>query len=53
MPKWVGKIISNKELGTEKSRECNNDNKVVNFATTKNLTVKSAMIPHRNINKFT
>jgi hypothetical protein len=32
-----------------------NDNgvRVVNFATSKNLTVKSTMFPHRNIHKFT
>jgi hypothetical protein len=27
--------------------------RVVNFATSKNLTVKSTMFPHRNIHKFT
>jgi hypothetical protein len=27
--------------------------RVVNFATTKNLTVKSTMFPHRNIHKYT
>jgi hypothetical protein len=26
---------------------------VVNFATSKNLTVKSMMFPHRNIHKYT
>ncbi|PNF31948.1 hypothetical protein B7P43_G07946, partial [Cryptotermes secundus] len=35
--------------------EINNDNgvRVVNFATSKNLTVKSTMFPHRNIHKVT
>jgi hypothetical protein len=35
--------------------EISNDNgiRVVNFATLKNLTVKSTMFPHRNIHKFT
>jgi hypothetical protein len=34
--------------------EINNDNGVraVNFATSKNLTVESAMFPHRNLHKF-
>jgi hypothetical protein len=27
--------------------------RVVNFATSKNITVKSAIFPHRNIRKFT
>jgi hypothetical protein len=32
-----------------------NDNtvRVVNFATSKNIIIKSAMFPHRNIHKFT
>jgi hypothetical protein len=36
-------------------RQITNDNgvKVVNFATSKNLTVKRTMFPHRNINKYT
>jgi hypothetical protein len=35
--------------------EISNDNAVraVNFATSKNLIVKSTMFPHRNIHKFT
>ncbi|PNF43544.1 hypothetical protein B7P43_G03931 [Cryptotermes secundus] len=35
--------------------EISNDTgvRVVNFATSKNLTVKSTMFPHRNIHKFT
>jgi hypothetical protein len=31
----------------------NNRNRVVNFATSKNLTVKSTMFPHHNMHKFT
>jgi hypothetical protein len=31
----------------------NNGDKVVNFATSKNRTVKISMFPHRNIHKFT
>jgi hypothetical protein len=35
--------------------ELSNDNgfRAVNFATSKNLTVKSIMFPHHNIYKFT
>ncbi|PNF40100.1 hypothetical protein B7P43_G10719 [Cryptotermes secundus] len=35
--------------------EISNDNgvRIVNFATSKNLTVKSTMFPHRNTHKFT
>ncbi|PNF32825.1 hypothetical protein B7P43_G04341 [Cryptotermes secundus] len=41
--------------GNESLHEISNDNGVrgVNFATSKNLTVKSTMFPHRNIRKFT
>jgi hypothetical protein len=41
--------------GNETLHEICNDNrvKVVNSATTKNLTVKSTMFPHHNIHKFT
>jgi hypothetical protein len=39
----------------ESFHEISNDNEVriVNFATSKNLIVKSAMFPHRNIHKYT
>jgi hypothetical protein len=42
--------IANKSL-----HEISNDNgvRLVNFATSKNLTLKSAMFPHRNIHKYT
>ncbi|PNF38661.1 hypothetical protein B7P43_G01213 [Cryptotermes secundus] len=42
-------------IGNESLHEISNDNgvRVVNFATSKNLTVKSTMFPHRNIQKFT
>jgi hypothetical protein len=42
-------------VGNESLHEIINDNgaRVVNFATSKNLTVKSTMCPHRNIHKFT
>jgi hypothetical protein len=42
-------------IGNERLHEISNDNGVgvVNFATFKNLIVKSTMFPHRNIHKFT
>jgi hypothetical protein len=42
-------------IGNESLHEISNDNgvRVVNFATTKNLVVKSTMFPHRNIHKYT
>jgi exonuclease III len=41
--------------GNERLHEITNDNgvRVVNFATSKNLMVKSTMLPHRNIHKYT
>jgi endonuclease/exonuclease/phosphatase family metal-dependent hydrolase len=43
-------IIRNESL-----HEISNDNRIrlVNFATSKNLRVKSTMFPHRNIHKYT
>jgi hypothetical protein len=40
-------------IGNESLHEISNDNggRVVNFATSKNLIVKSTMFPHRNIHK--
>jgi hypothetical protein len=54
MPKYLGKTFSNQKFGMS-SHEIINDNgaRVVNFATSKKLTVKSIMFPHRNIYKFT
>jgi exonuclease III len=42
-------------IGNESLHEISNDNgiKVLNFATSKNLRVKSMMFPHRNIHKYT
>jgi hypothetical protein len=42
-------------IGNESLHEISNDNKVnlVNFATSGNLRVKSMMIPHCNIHKYT
>jgi hypothetical protein len=43
--------IFNQQLGT---RVCNDNGvRVVNFATSKNLNVKSTMFPHHNIHKVT
>jgi hypothetical protein len=41
-------------IGNESLHEDSNDNgvRVVNFATSKNLVVKSTMFPHRNIHKY-
>jgi hypothetical protein len=41
-------------ISNESSHEISNDNgvRVVNFATSKNLVVKSTMFPHRNIRKY-
>jgi hypothetical protein len=40
-------------IGNESMHEISNDNgvRLVNFATSKNLRVKSTMFPHRNIQK--
>jgi hypothetical protein len=42
-------------IGNESWHENSNDNgvRIVNFAASKNLIVKSTMFPHRNIHKFT
>jgi endonuclease/exonuclease/phosphatase family metal-dependent hydrolase len=47
--------IFTQEIGNESLHKIRNDNgvRVVNFATSKNLTVKSTMFPHCNIHKFT
>jgi hypothetical protein len=41
-------------IGKESLREDSNDNgvRIANFATLKNLFVKSTMFPHRNIHKY-
>jgi hypothetical protein len=42
-------------IGNESLHKISNDNgvRLVNFATSKNLRVKSMMFPHRNIHKYT
>jgi hypothetical protein len=42
-------------IGNQSLHNISNDNgvRLVNFATSKNLRVKSTMFPHRNIHKYT
>jgi hypothetical protein len=42
-------------IGNESLHQNGNDNgvRIVNFAVSKNLVVKSTMLPHRNIRKYT
>jgi len=42
-------------IGNKSLHQDSNDNggRIVNFATSKNLVVKSTMFPHRNIHKYT
>jgi hypothetical protein len=49
------KDIFKPTIGNEVLHEISNDNgvRVIKFATSKNLIVKSTMFPHRNIHKFT
>jgi hypothetical protein len=53
MPKKVGRTFK-PTVGNESLHEISNDNgvRIVNFATPKNLIVKSTMFPHYNIHKF-
>ena len=53
---YVGReIIFKPTIGQESLHQDSNDNgvRLVNFATSKNLVVKSTMFPHRNIHKYT
>jgi hypothetical protein len=52
-PKHYMKILLG--VGNENLHEVSNHNgvRLVNFATSKNLRVKSTMFPHRNIHKYT
>jgi endonuclease/exonuclease/phosphatase family metal-dependent hydrolase len=52
----VGRVnIFKPTIGNESLHEISNDNgdRIVNFATSKNLVVKSTMFPHRKIHKHT
>jgi len=44
---WGERIFSNQQLGNESLHQDSNDNgvRIVNFATSKNLVVKSTMFP--------
>jgi hypothetical protein len=56
MPKLTAKTFLNlPAIENENVYEISNDNaiRLVNFATSKNLRVKSTMFPHRNIHKYT
>ena len=47
---WGERIFSNQQLGNESLHQDSNDNgvRIVNFATSKSLDVKSIMFPHQN-----
>jgi hypothetical protein len=49
------KNIFKPTIGNKSLDEISNDNgaRLVNFATSKNFRVKSTMVPHRNIHKYT
>jgi len=53
--KVVKENILKPTIGQESLHQDSNDNgvRLVNFATSKNLVVKSTMSPHRNIHKYT
>ena len=55
---WYFKMLENifkPTIGNESLHQDSNDNgvRIVNFATSKNLVIKSTMFPHRNIHKYT
>jgi len=54
MQNW-GEIIFKPTIGQESLHQDSNDKgvRLVNFAASKNLAVKSTMFPHRNIHKYT
>ena len=53
--KVAREIIFKPAIGQESLHQDSNDNgfRLLNFATSKNLVVKSTMFPHRNIHKYT
>ena len=55
MQKWGEENIFKPTVGNESLHQDSNDNgvRIVNFATSNNLTVKSTMFLHRNIHKYT
>jgi hypothetical protein len=54
-PKVGREVIFNSTIENEILHEISNDSgiKVVNFVTSKHLTVKSTMFPHLSIHKYT
>jgi hypothetical protein len=50
----VGRDIFKPTIGNESLHEDSNDNsfRIVNFATSKSLVVKSTMFPHQSIRKY-
>ena len=54
-PKVGREKICKLTIGNESLHQYSNDNdvRIVNFATSKNLVVKSTMFPHQNIHKYT
>jgi hypothetical protein len=54
MQKWEERIFSNRQLGMRVHIRTNDNGvRIINFATSKSLVVKSTMFPHRNIYKYT
>jgi len=55
MQKWGGENIFKLTVVNETVHQDSNDNgvRIVNFATPKNLVVKSTMFPHHDIHKYT
>jgi len=53
MQKWGLENIYKPTIGNKSLHQASNDNgnRIINFATSKNLVVKSKMFPHRNIHK--
>nr|AGM32805.1 endonuclease domain (L1-EN) containing protein [Coptotermes formosanus] len=53
--RWCNIIVLNAHALNESLHQDSNENgvRVVNFATSKNLVVKSTMFPHRNNHKYT
>jgi len=55
MQNWGREDICKPTVGNKSLQQNSNDNdvRIVNFATSKNLVVKSKMVPHQNIHKYT
>jgi len=54
MQKWGETIFSSQQLDRSLHQDSNDNGvRLVNFAKSKNLVVKSTIFPHRNIHKYT